>query len=156
MDIILTNFLPTAADTRGLSHKVITKKNVAIYGAPKFKNLKKGFPKSISGQPMILPTYDSKLRYDLDHWSNLHGIQFDVITESQDISLKQLMAANEMGLIPAATHTVVRQVQSGELCEIGQLQGIHEELLLVSAQRRIENPIAGKLMKSFDVKDMTS
>jgi LysR family transcriptional activator of nhaA len=151
MDLMVTNFLPAGTDGKGLYPKSITKQNVAFYAAPKFKALRKGFPKSISGQAMILPTYDSQLRQDLDHWAKLNKIELNIITESQDISVKKLMAVNELGLIPTATHTVTGQVLRGELVEIGQLQGVHEELFLVTAQRKIENQIASKLRDSFVV-----
>lgn len=151
MDLMVTNFLPSGSDSKGLYPKSIAKKNVGFYGAPKFKALRKGFPKSISGEPMILPTYDSRLRQDLDHWAKLNKVELNIIVESQDISIKKLMATNEMGLIPTATHTVTGQVLRGELIEIGQLQGVHEELFLVTAQRKIENQIASKLMNSFVV-----
>lgn len=151
MDLMVTNFMPTGTDGKGLHSKSITKKNVAFYAAPKFKYLRKGFPKSISGEPMILPTYDSRMRQDLDHWAKLHKIELNIVAESQDISVKKLMAINEMGLIPTATHTVTGQVLNGDLIEIGQLQGVHEELFLVSAERKIENQIASKLKDSFIV-----
>ncbi|MBC7691125.1 MAG: LysR family transcriptional regulator [Methylotenera sp.] len=151
LDIMVTNFLPTGSDAKGLYPRSITKKNVAFYGAPRFKALRKGFPKSISGQPMILPTYDSRLRPDLDHWAKLNQIEFNVIAESQDISVKKLMAISEMGLIPTATHTVTGQVLRGELIEIGQLQGVHEELFLITAQRRHANPVASKLKETFTI-----
>lgn len=151
IDILVTNFLPSGVDAKGLSHRLLTKKNIGIYAAARFKHLRKGFPKSISGQPIILPTYDSKLRYDLDHWSKTQNISFNVISESQDIAVKKLMAVSEMGLIPAATHTVTRQILAGELIELGQLQGIHEELYLVTASRKLENPVAAQLFKSFTV-----
>ncbi len=151
MDLIVTNFLPTGVDAKGLYPKSISKKNVGFYGAPKFKKLKKGFPKSISGQPMILPTYDSKLRQDLDHWAKLNKIELNIITESQDISVKKMMAISELGLIPTATHTVSEQISQGVLVEIGQLQGVYEELFLVTAQRKIENPIAAKLRDTFSI-----
>lgn len=149
IDLIVTNFLPSGTDAKGLYPKSISKKNVGFYGAPKFKFLKKGFPKSISGVPLILPTYDSKLRQDLDHWAKLNKIELNIITESQDVSVKKLMAINELGLIPTATHTVTDQIAQGVLVEIGQLQGVYEELFLVTAQRKIENPIAAKLRDSF-------
>ena len=100
---------------------------------------------------MILPTYDSKLRQDLDHWAKMHALELNIITESQDISVKKLMAASGLGLIPTATHTVTNQVLGGELVEIGVLKGVSEELFLVSAQRKIANPIAAKLMETFIV-----
>jgi LysR family transcriptional activator of nhaA len=151
MDLMVTNFLPTGVDAKGLYPKSITKKNVAFYGAPKFKTLKKGFPKSLSGIPMIFPTYDSRLRQDLDHWAKLNKIELNIITESQDIAVKKLMAVSELGLIPTATHTVAGQIHRGELVEIGQLQGVYEELFLITAQRKIENPIASKLRDMFSV-----
>jgi len=151
IDLVVTNFLPSGIDAKGLYPKSISKKNVGFYAAPKFKNLRKGFPKSISGQPLILPTYDSRLRQDLDHWSKINNIELNVVIESQDISVKKLLAENGVGLIPAATHTVSAQIQNGELIEIGQLKGVHEELFLISAQRKIENSIALKLKETFSV-----
>jgi LysR family transcriptional activator of nhaA len=151
IDILITNFLPTGVDAKGLFPKLITKKTVAFYGAPKFKALRKDFPKSISGVPIILPTYDSKLRYDLDHWGKTQEIELNVIAESQDIGMKKLMAVNELGIIPTATHTVTRQILAGELVEIGKLQGVHEELFLLMANRKLVNPLAAKLAASFSV-----
>ena len=37
------------------------------------------------------------------------------------------------------------------LTEIGQLQGVHEELYLVSANRKIKNSIAAQIMNTFSV-----
>ena len=100
---------------------------------------------------MILPTYPSKLRHDIEHWAGLNKINLDIAIESQDISVKKLMACSEMGLLPAASHTVTRQVLSGELIEIGALTNMWEELFLISARRKIENDIAKKLMETFQV-----
>lgn len=151
MDLMLTNFLPTGTDAKGLYPKSITKRNVAFYGAPKFKSLRKSFPHSISGEPMILPTYDSRLRQDLDHWAKIHKVELNIITESQDIAVKKLMAIDGIGLIPTSPHAVAGQLLRGELVEIGRLQGVHEELFLVSAHRKIANQIASKLMEKFVV-----
>lgn len=151
IDILLSNFLPAGVDAKGLQPRLISKKNVWIYGAPKFKFLRKDFPLSISGQPIVLPTYDSRLRQDIDHWAKLNQIELNIIVESQDVSMKKLMATEGLGLIAAATHTVTRKLLSGDLVEIGPLQGVHEELYLVTTQRKIENPIASELSKSFIV-----
>ena len=151
MDLMLTNFLPTGLDAQGLHPRTIAKKNVAFYGAPKFRSLRKDFPKAISGQPLILPSYDSRLRQDLDHWAKLQKIELNVVAESQDIAIKKLMASEGIGLIATATHTVTGQVLRGDLIEIGKLQNVHEELFLVAAQRRIQNPIAMKLLEVFTI-----
>jgi len=151
IDIIVTNFVPTTVAVHGLFHRVLSKQNVSIFASPKFKTLRKKFPHSISGQPIILPTYDSRLRFALDNWSKAEGIAFDVIAESQDIATNKLMAISGIGLIPAASHTVNRQVLSGELIRIGEMEGVTEELVLVTAQRKISNPVAAMLMKEFAI-----
>jgi LysR family transcriptional regulator, transcriptional activator of nhaA len=151
VDLLLTNFLPTALAPKGLFHRRVAKNRVSFYGAPKFKKLRKGFPESLLNQPVILPTYDSKLRYDLEHWAKMFSVNFDTITESQDISVKKLMAINGLGLLPVASHSVTRQILTGELIEIGRAEGIQEELLLVSAERKIANRIAKELMRTFSV-----
>lgn len=149
IDLIVTHFLPTGADAKIFVHRSIAKKTVSIYGAPKFKSLRKDFPYSLAGQPVILPTYDSKLRYDIDHWQQANQISFNTIVETQDIAIKKMMAIDGIGLMPAASYTVMRQVLSGELMEIGQLTGLTEELFLVQAKRKIENEIAAKIMRTF-------
>ena len=149
VDLAIVNFLPQLEATKGLYHRVLSKKPVSIYGSPKFKHLRKNFPKSLIDMPIVLPTYDSQMRYDLDHWFNVNHIHVDVLAETQDTALKKLMAGSDMAVIPAASHTVMRQVQEGELIEIGPLKTVFEELYLVAAHRKIKNPIASVLMKEF-------
>jgi LysR family transcriptional activator of nhaA len=117
----------------------------------KFKGLRKGFPKSLEGQPVIFPTFDSRMRHDLDQWIKDKSLELDIVTQSQDISLNKLFAINGIGIIPAASHSVQRQVLAGELMEIGRLDGIYEELFLISADRKIPNPVAAALFKNFSI-----
>jgi len=151
VDIAISNFLPSTETAKGLYHRVVSKKPVNIYAAPKYKGLRKNFPESIIDKPFILPTHDSHLRYSLDHWFKLNNISVNVIAETQDTALNKLMAVNEMALIPAASHSVTRQVLKGELIEIGKLNAVQEELYLISIHRKISNPIAAELMKNFEI-----
>jgi LysR family transcriptional activator of nhaA len=151
MDLVITNFLPSGIDAKGLIPKTISTQNVSFYGSLKFKKLRKGFPDSISGVPMILPTFDSQLRQDLEHWARLNKIELNIIIESQDISVKKLIAIQEMGLIPTTNHCVASQLKNGQLIEIGQLKGVREELFLLTAQRKIENPIASQIKEIFNI-----
>jgi LysR family transcriptional regulator, transcriptional activator of nhaA len=151
IDILIASSLPSLSDAKGLRHRSLSKQPVCFFAAPKFKNLQKEFPDSISRQPLILPTYDSKMRQDLDHWAKLHKVELLVSIETQDIAVKKLMAVNGLGIIPAATHSVQGQVQRRELVKIGTAKGVTEELFLVTANRKIENPISAKLMAEFSL-----
>lgn len=151
IDIVITDFLPVNTDAKGLVAKSISKKSIALFGAPAFSKLKRGFPKSISGQSVILPTYDSKLRYDIDHWVKLSGIELNVIIESQDIAVKTLCATSGLGLIPTAAHAIADEIKKGSLVEIGKLTAIQEELFILSASRKSPNPVAMRLLNDFSL-----
>lgn len=149
IDLLVSNFLPNSNETKGILHKVLAKSNVCVYGSKKFRNLKKDFPQSLIGKPIILTTYDSKLRYDLDHWMHINKIECDIVAESQDISIKKMLAAEGIGLILTSPYSVAQQTKDEELFEIGTLAGVYEELFLLYAKRRIENQIADNLFKTF-------
>lgn len=149
VDLAITNFLPKLEATKGMYHKVLSKRVIGIYGSSAFKHLRKNFPKSLKDQPLVLPTYDSQMRYDLEHWLKLNELSIDIIAETQDTALKKLMAVNSMAMIPAASHTLQRQILEGELMLIGELKNVTEELYLISSQRKIANPVAAELMRTF-------
>ena len=54
-----------------------------------------------------------------------------------------------MAMIPAASHTVQRQVFAREQVLLGELDYVSEELYLISSHLKIANPIAAELIKSF-------
>lgn len=87
----------------------------------------------------------------MDHWASLQELSIDVAIESQDMSVKKLMAAAGLGLLPAGAHSVTRQLLKGELIEIGPMENTWEELFLVTAKRKIENEIARKLAATFTI-----
>jgi len=151
LDLLVTNYLPVSSESKNLVHRSVVKKPVSIFGSSRFKNLRKDFPDSVSGQKFVVPTFDSKLRHDIEHWAKQNQIKMDIIAETQDISLKKMLAGEGIGLIPAAPHNVAQQVESGELIEVGPLKGVFEELFLIAAERKIANPIAAKLFKTFSV-----
>lgn len=138
-------------NAKSLFSKLITKKEVAFYGAINFKKLRKNFPQSISGQPIIMPSYDSKIRHDIEHWGKVNNIKFNIVVETQDISMKKLLTQNEIGILPTASHSVTSQILKGELCKIGTLDDVYEDLYLVCANRKIENSIAAHIIKEFKI-----
>lgn len=151
IDIFLTNFLPKTYDLKGVNYRLLVKTPIKIYASAKYKHLKKNFPESLSNQHFILPTYDSKLRADLEHWFRIKDIQMDIIAETQDITLKKMMCTEGLGLIPAASHSVTKNLLTGELIEIGSLDNVYEELYILTAARKITNPLAAELMKKFKI-----
>jgi LysR family transcriptional activator of nhaA len=149
IDVMISNFTPTSSGDLSIYSKIITKAPIVICGAKKYRNLKKDFPHSLSHAPFILPTPHSKLRHDLEHFFRLSGIHVDLIAETQDTATQKLMGIDGLGLIPMPLPAVSAYLKRKILYEIGQIPGVFEELFLISANRRIANPIATALMKNF-------
>lgn len=149
IDLHVTNFVPHGMSARGLNHRCISKKNVGIYGSSRMKYLRKGFPQSLKGHSFVMPTYDSQMRYEIEHWLKAHDIHVDIVAETQDSSLKKILATEGVGLICTSEIVVKQILDDKQLFFIGTMENVYEEIYLLSGQRKIPHPVAAKLMKSF-------
>ncbi|WP_413943233.1 LysR family transcriptional regulator [Bdellovibrio sp. HCB-162] len=150
IDLLLSNYPPNV-DFKTVYAKSIAKLDVVVCASPKFKHLRKDFPRSLEGQPFVFPTVHSKLRRDLDHYFLVNDIRVDRIAETQDTSLQKLLGAEGVGLIPIAEVAASDLLKEKKLIVLGTLKGVYEEIWLMAADRKIDNPIAAKLMKGFSL-----
>jgi LysR family transcriptional regulator, transcriptional activator of nhaA len=151
LDLVLSNYQPAVGESLGFYAKCIQRMPVVVCGSEKFSKLKKGFPESLQGQPFVMPSIQSKLRHDVEHFLTLREIKVNTIAEIQDTSLQKLLGSYGDGLIPIALPAAEELLASKELIAIGTLQDVHEELWLIAAQRRIQNPVAAAIMKNFKI-----
>lgn len=149
LDLVLTNSPPALGAKSQLYSRKVNEMKVLICGSPKFKKIRKDFPASLRHCPFVLPTSHSKLRRDVDHYFQIQDICVQSIAETQDIEVQKLLAISGLALVPVALPAVERELQDGKLIEIGELEQVSEQLWLTSASRRVQNPLAAKLMKSF-------
>jgi len=151
IDIIVSNHGPTPAESAGLRSRRVTRMPCVVCGDQKYAHLKKGFPESLSGQPLILPTLHSKLRIDMDHWLKTKKIAADVVFETQDTSLQKLMVTNHLGLAPLPEPAAKELITGKTMVILGPVDDVYEELWLISGERRFQNPVAAQIYKSFSI-----
>lgn len=149
IDLIISNYPPVTSDRERVYSRTIAKVPVAVFGAVRYAHLKKGFPQSLEYQPFVLPTSHSKLRHDLDHYFALNKLRVTPVAETQDTSVQKLLGIEGYGLIPLPEFSARDLVKEKKLVKIGSLSDVKEEFWLISAARKIENPIAARIMKSF-------
>ncbi len=148
LDLILSNYPSQALEEAQVFSKSVAKLPVSVYGSKKFIGLKRSFPNSLDGKPFVFPTTHSKLRHDLNHYFKLHRIHTLPVAETQDTSLQKLLAEHGVGLAPFSE---VEGVKEQNLIRLGRLENVYEEIWLISAQRKLENPIASELMSTFSL-----
>lgn len=149
IDLVISNFPPTIGDKKQFFSRLLGKNPISIFSTKKFQPLKRKFPKSLQGQPFIMPSLHSKLRHDLNHFFRINNITVDVVVETQDTSIQKLLGNEGMGLIPLPDFAGKGHVKEGKLIKLGALQGMTEDFWLVSSPRKFPNPIALNLMKNF-------
>jgi LysR family transcriptional activator of nhaA len=149
IDLVISNYVPNQNADIKLYSRSIAKSPIYIYGSKKFKNLSKNFPQSLHESQFILPTSHSKLRHDIEQFFLTNKIAVDVVAEIQDTALKKLMAIDELGIIPLTREAAESYVNEKKLFEIGKLNGVYEEIFLLSSKRKIENPISSLIMKHY-------
>jgi LysR family transcriptional activator of nhaA len=155
LDLVLTNRFPTSEPGK-LNVKRIARVPLWLVGSPKFRHLSKGFPRSIQGQKVVLPTIDSHVRHEFEHYCKRQGIEVDVVVEAQDVMVQKLLALRGVGLTVVPEFAVHEYLEKRELNLIGKLQGSFEELFLVAASRKIENPAAAAVMKKFQIQKLAA
>lgn len=150
VDLLLSNY-PPSVDFQTVHAKSVAKLDVVVCAPEKFKHLKRNFPESLQGQPFVFPTMHSKLRRDIDHYFSVNEIKVDCVAETQDTSLQNLLGSEGVGLIPVAEPVAKDLVREKKMMILGKLKGVYEEIWLMSASRKIENPIAARLMREFSL-----
>ncbi len=146
IDLLVTNHLPVAKNHKKINHHLLQKSQIKIFGSADFKYLTKNFPESLNSQSMILPTYDSQLRADLDHWFKLRSINVDVVADTQDVALKKLLAFQGVGLVAGTDLSFRTELKNKEIFEIGTLLGVFESIYLLTGERKISNPLIQKIL----------
>jgi len=151
LDLVVSNYPPPVGEAAGFYAKSVKKMNVVICGAPRFTGLKSHFPESLEGQPFVMPSSKGKLRNDVEHYLKLRDIRVNVVAEIQDTALQKLLGTHGDGLIPIAETAAEDLIKNQDLVVIGTLQDVFEELWLIAAQRRIQNPVAAAIMKELRI-----
>jgi LysR family transcriptional activator of nhaA len=102
--------------------------------------LRRRFPESLNGAPMLLPTTNAALRRGLDAWFEKEGLRPRVTGEFEDSALMKVFgqAAGVAFPAPAAIADDVRRLYS--VREFGRTAAVRERYYAISAERRVKHP----------------
>jgi LysR family transcriptional regulator, transcriptional activator of nhaA len=149
LDLLITNCRAPFSDEGEAYSRLLGKSKIALFGAPEKKRLCRNFPRSLDGELMVVPTNDSQLRHDIDHYFRLNNLHIPIFAETQDTSIQKLVAAEGFALTPLPEFSAKEMVRERKLINIGIMEDVWEEFWIVSVQRTIDNPVALKLARDF-------
>jgi LysR family transcriptional activator of nhaA len=112
----------------------------SFFAAPRLAALRKGFPRSLGGAPMLLPAEGTALRRALDAWFVSSGIQPVVSGEFDDSALMKDFGSRGLGVFPAPTVLEDTVRAQYEVSVIGRVEEARESFYAITVERRLRHP----------------
>lgn len=141
LDVVLTDApVPASVRVKAFNHE-LGECGVTFLAAPALARAHRaGFPSSLEGAPVLLPTDNTSLRRSLDHWFDARGVRPEVVGEFEDSALLMAFGQTGLGLFPVPA-VIAREVRARDGVEtVGEAAGVRERYYAISVERRLKHP----------------
>jgi len=146
-DALILDASPPPSSRVRADSEVLGSTGVALLARPDLaRSLRSNFPASLSGAPLLLPTFESALRPALDRWFERKKLSPSVVGEFDDSALMKALAARGVGLVPVAQIVVNTVAAQYGLEQVALLEGAQIRLYLVTVERKMEHPALDAIM----------
>jgi LysR family transcriptional regulator, transcriptional activator of nhaA len=141
LDLVLSDTpLTSTVRVKAFSH-LLGQCGVAFFAAPKLaRKLRRGFPGSLEGAPLLMPTEATTMRRLLDQWFDEHGIRPQIAAEFQDSALLKVFGQEGIGAFPAPAAIRKEIERQYRVRHVGTLDSLHERYYAISVERRLKHP----------------
>lgn len=141
LDIVLADSpLTPQTHVRAFNH-LLGECGVTVFGTSDLsRKYKKGFPHSLHGARMLLPTQNTSLRRALEQWFDEHDIRPDVVHEFEDSAVLKVFGQAGEGLFVAPTAIEQEVCKQYSVRQLGRIPEVKERFFAISIERRLKNP----------------
>lgn len=112
------------------------------------KSVKRKFPGSLTGVPLLVPSDINKLHARLLSWFDAKHIHPQIVGEFDDSALMKVFGQAGTGVF------VVPTVTAGEVCEkyevelVGSVEDVKEEFFAISLERKVTHPAVAAVLSA--------
>lgn len=147
LDVVLADRgAPPNPNLRLYSH-ALDHSPLAWYAAPALAAAaRRGFPGSLAGVPVLLPSQHAAVRLRIDQWFERCGVRPNIVGEFQDSALLKTFAAGGMGVFPSATMIHDELVERYGVRRIGDCDGVEEYFFAIGTERRVQHPLVQRML----------
>lgn len=140
LDLIISDSpAPPTLEFKVYNHK-LGECGMSILAAPALsKKFRKGFPKSLTDAPILLPTERTAVRRSLDIWMNENEIFPDIVAEFEDSALLKVFGQAGEGIfpVPTAIENTIKKQFGVHL--VGRIPEILNKFYAISAEKRVQH-----------------
>jgi LysR family transcriptional activator of nhaA len=149
LDLVVSDApIPPQVGVKGFSH-LLGECGVTIFGTAELaRRLRRGFPRSLDGAPMLVPTDDNVLRRSLDQWFDAHAVRPRRIGEFEDSALLKTFGQAGHGLFAGPTVIEREIARQYGVRVVGRLDEVRERFYAISPERRLQHPAVLALTRS--------
>jgi LysR family transcriptional regulator, transcriptional activator of nhaA len=141
VDVVLSN-APAAPDAavKTFSHR-LGECGTSWLAAPGLaRRYRRGFPRSLDGAPLLLPSSESLFRRALDRWFVSQEIHPLVIAELDDSALVNVLGEKGLGVFAAPDVIEDELRQRHRVQVVGRTPRIQQQFFAISIERKIKHP----------------
>jgi LysR family transcriptional activator of nhaA len=141
LDLVLSDApVSPGVMVKAYSH-LLGETEVGFFGTePLAAAYRRGFPRSLDGAPLLLPTENTTLRRSIDQWLDHERIRPRVVGEFEDSALLKVFGQAGKGLFPAPAVIEVEVRAQYGVKTVGRVPGVKERFYAISAERRLKHP----------------
>ncbi|HEY0683813.1 MAG TPA: transcriptional activator NhaR [Steroidobacter sp.] len=141
IDVVLSDSPVTPSlNVRAYSHS-LGSCNVYWMATPTLaRTLRRGFPKSLDGVPVLLPTDDTAIRRALDEWLDRQNVRPLMLGEFEDYAMLREFAREGHGFAPVPSVLEASFRRQHGFVRIGLARGVKAEFYAISVERKIKHP----------------
>lgn len=149
LDLVISDAsIPVGSPIRAYSHLLGESTLTFFATRPLAKRYTKGFPRSLDGAPMLMPTSSAAVRRALDDWFERQGIQVRIVAELEDSALLKVFGQEGAGLFPAPTVFADEIKKQHGVYPLGEVPEVRERYFAISAERRLKHPAVVAISES--------
>jgi LysR family transcriptional activator of nhaA len=123
--------------------------DVSFFAEPKLAaRLRRGFPKSLEGAPMLLPTENTSLRRSLDQWFEGLDVRPRVVAELEDTALMKVFGQHGSGVFPSPSILADEIRKQHGVRVVGTSSDVVESFYAITVERRIKHPAVAAITEA--------
>lgn len=150
IDVMLTDRpVPSGSALRMFSH-LLGEFEIGLFGLPELADkYRNGFPASLQGAPLLLPTRNNALRGRIDQWLDTHELTPHIFGEFDDNALLNTFGQQGRGLFPAPVNLAADVQQQLTAVPVGAMSQVREQIYLLSNERKIQHPAIAAILTAM-------
>ena len=143
LDLVLSDEgAPSSVTFKAFNHP-LGESSVTFCAQPKLAaRLRRGFPASLNGAPVLLPTEHTPLRMAVERWFEAVGVRPRVLAEFDDPALMKAFVAEYDAALPLHSVTVQEAARHYGFQVIAEMPECRSQFIAITADRRIRHPAA--------------